>query len=215
MTLTEIKIQNKLKVNADYYLTALSQIAYVTSCIEGDAAEHIHARHYNEAAKSYTSINQLLKHLTDIYEDQNVKMTAHNTYKNLQIRITELFIIFYSNFTQIINVLLYNEHTLINNLKNRLIQYFQNALTLCEAEFKDIILLKVYLQWTDKTQHSLYLQWQNDWKNSSLSTDMIKNSVNSSWTVIITQLTLTAFSAVSVTQLNSLLQMNINITAAE
>ena len=53
----EIKIQNKLKVNADYYSTALLQITYIVSHIKGDAAEHIHVRHYNKAAKSYTFIN--------------------------------------------------------------------------------------------------------------------------------------------------------------
>ena len=99
-----------------------------------------------KAAKLYTFINELLKYLTDIYKDQNVKLTAHNIYKSLWIRTTELFTIFYSNFTQIISVLLYNEHMLMNDLKNRLIWWLQNALTLCEAEFKDIISLKTYLQ---------------------------------------------------------------------
>ena len=41
----ETKIQNKLKVNTDYYSTALSQIIYIASRVEGDAAEYIHARH--------------------------------------------------------------------------------------------------------------------------------------------------------------------------
>ena len=150
-----------------------------------------------------------------IYKDQNVKMTAHNTYKNLWMRITESFTFFYSNFTQITSVLLYDENTLINDLKNRQIWHFQNTLTLCEAEFEDMISLKAYLQWTDKTQHSLYFQWQNDWKDSPLSTDKFKNFTNSLQTVITTQLTLTALSAVSVTQLNSLLWVIINTTAAE
>ena len=65
----ETKIQNKLKVNADYYSMALSQIAYIVSCVEGNAAEHIHARRRDEATKSYTSINKLLEHLTGIYKD--------------------------------------------------------------------------------------------------------------------------------------------------
>ena len=154
----ETKIQNKLKVNTDYYLTALSQIAYIASCVEDDTAEHIYIRRYDEATKLYTSINELLKYLTSIYKDQDVKLTAWNVYKDLWMRITELFMTFYSNFAQIISVLLYNEHTLMNDLKNRLICCLQNSLTLCEAEFKDMISLKAYLQWTDKTQHSLYLQ---------------------------------------------------------
>ena len=72
--------------------------------------------------------------------------------------ITESFATFYLNFTQITSVLLYNEHTLMNDLKDRLIQCLQNALTLCRVEFKNMTSLKAYLQQTDKAQHSLYLQ---------------------------------------------------------
>ena len=79
----ETKIWDKLEVNADYYPTALSQIAYVASCVEGDAAEHIHGRRQDGAAKPYTSVNKLLEHLAGIYEDQDVKLTAQNAYKNL------------------------------------------------------------------------------------------------------------------------------------
>ena len=174
----ETKIQNKLKVNADYYSTALSQIAYIVSHVEGNAAEHIHVRRCDEATKSYASINELLKHLVSIYKDQDIKLTAQNVYKNLWIEITESFMTFYSKFAQIISVLLYNEHTLMNDLKNRLICYLQNSLALCEAEFEDMISLKAYLQWTDKAQHSLYLQQQNDQKEFPFNISRFKNSTN-------------------------------------
>ena len=174
----ETKIQDKLKVNADYYSIALSQIAYVVSHVEGDAAEHIHARRCDEATKLYTSINELLEHLASIYEDQDVKLTAWNAYKNLWMGITESFMTFYSNFAQITSVLLYDEHTLMNDLKDRLICCLQDSLTLCEAEFEDMTSLKAYLQWTDKAQHSLYLQRQNDQKESSSNISKSKDSTN-------------------------------------
>ena len=174
-------------------------------------------KHCDRAVKLYTSVNRLLKHLTDIYEDQNVKLTMCNTYKNLWIKITEFFMTFYLNFTWIISVLLYNEHTLINDLKNRLICCLQNTLTLYETEFKDVISLKTYLQWTDKTQHSLYLQWQNDWKNSlfSISSSKFKNFINMSWMITTLCLSLSVVSAVSVIWLNFFLWVITNITAVE
>ena len=176
----ETKIQNKLKVNTDYYSTALFQIAYIVSRVEGNAAEHIYTRRCNEATKLYTSINELLKHLAGIYEDQDIKLTAQNAYKNLWMRITESFMTFYSNFAQITSVLLYNEHTLMDDLKNRLICRLQDSLALCEAEFEDMTSLKAYLQWTDKAQHSLYLQWQNDQKKSPFNISRFKDSTNTS-----------------------------------
>ena len=142
----------------NYYPTALSQIAYIASCIEGNTTEHIHARHCNGAAKLYTSINELLEHLTGIYEDQDVKLTVCNVYKNLCMGTTESFATFYSNFAQITSVLLYDKHTLMDDLKDRLIQCLQDALTLCEVEFENMTSLKAYLQQTDKAQHLLYLQ---------------------------------------------------------
>ena len=176
----ETKIQDKLKVNTDYYSTALSQIAYIMSCVKGDAAEHIHARRCDEATKPYTSINELLEHLADIYKDQDIKLTAQNAYKNLWMGITESFMTFYSKFAQITSVLLYNEHTLMNDLKDRLIRRLQDSLALCEAEFEDMTSLKAYLQWTDKAQHSLYLQQQNDQKEFPFNISRFKNSTNTS-----------------------------------
>ena len=211
----ETKIQNKLKVNADYYSTALSQIAYIVSHVKGDAAEHIHARRRDGATKSYTSINELLEYLASIYEDQDIKLTAQNTYKNLWMRITESFMTFYSKFAQITSVLLYDEHTLMDDLKNRLIRCLQNSLALCEAEFEDIISLKAYLQWTDKAQHSLYLQRQNNQKESPFNISRFKDSTNTSWSITFTRLTLAAVPAVPVTRLNFFLRIITNTTAAE
>ena len=211
----ETKIQNKLKVNADHYSTALSQIAYIVSCVKGDTAEHIHVRRCDKATKLYTSINKLLKHLVSIYKDQDVKLIAWNVYKNLWMGITESFITFYSNFVWITSVLLYDEHTLMNDLKNRLICHLQNSLALCEAEFEDMTSLKAYLQWTDKAQHSLYLQQQNDQKEFSFNISKFKDSTNTSWIITATCLTLTAVLAVLITWLNFFLRIITNTTAAE
>ena len=193
----------------------LSQIVYIVSYVKGDAAEHIHVRRCDEATKLYTSINELLKHLADIYKDQDIKLTAQNVYKNLWMRITESFMTFYSKFARITSVLLYNEHTLMNDLKNRLVCCLQNSLTLCEAEFEDMTSLKAYLQWTDKAQHSLYLQWQNDQKEFSFNISRFKDSTNTSWSITSTYLTLTAVLTVLITWLNSFLRIIMNTTAAE
>ncbi|SLM34594.1 hypothetical protein LPUS_03431 [Lasallia pustulata] len=142
----ETKIQDKLEVNADYYPTALSQIAYITSRVEGDAAEHVYGRRRDGATKPYTSVNKLLEHLAGIYEDQDVKLTAQNAYKNFRMGTTESFATFYSNFAQITSMLPYDEHTLMDDLKDRLVRQLQDALALCGADFEDMTSLKAYLQ---------------------------------------------------------------------
>ncbi|SLM37240.1 hypothetical protein LPUS_06983 [Lasallia pustulata] len=211
----ETKIWDKLEVNADYYPTALSQIAYVASRVEGDAAEHIHGRRRDGAAKPYTSVNELLEHLAGIYEDQDVKLTARNTYRNLQMGTTESFATFYSNFTWITSMLPYDEYTLMDDLKERLVRQLQDALALCGADFEDMTSLKAYLQPTDKVQHSLYLQRQNNRKESSPAISKSKDSANLSRTTTATRPTLAAVPAVPVTQSNSSPRTTTNTTAAE
>ena len=58
--------------------------------------------------------------------------------------------------------------------------------------------LKVYLQQTDKAQHSLYLQRQNDRKESSPATSKSKDLANLSQTITVTHPTLAAVPAVMV-----------------
>ena len=102
----------------------------------------------------YTSMNKLLEHLASIYKDQDVKLTARNVYKNLRMGTTKLFTTFYSNFAWITSVLLYDEHTLIDDLKDRLVCHLQDALALCGAEFKDMALSKhIYNQ---QTRHNIH-----------------------------------------------------------
>ena len=112
---------------------------------------------------------------------------------------TESFATFYSNFARITSMLLYDEHTLMDDLKDRLVQRLQDALALCGADFKDMTSLKAYLQRTDKAQHSLYLQRQNNRKESSPATSKSKDSANLSQTTTATRPTLAAVPAVPVT----------------
>ena len=109
----------------------------------------------------------------------------------------------------------YDEHTLMDDLKDRLVQRLQDALALCGADFKDMTSLKAYLQQTDKAQHSLYLQRQNNRKESSPATSKSKDSANLSQTTTATRPTLAAVPAVPVTQSNSSPRITTNTTAAE
>ena len=59
---------------------------------------------------------------------------------------TESFMTFYSNFARITSVLPYDEHTLMDDLKDRLVCRLQDSLALCGAEFEDMTSLKAYLQ---------------------------------------------------------------------
>ncbi len=67
-----IKIADKLNVNANHYSTEKIRIVYVIFRLEDDADQQIYAKHHIDAFSFYQSLSELLKHLKEIYEDQNL-----------------------------------------------------------------------------------------------------------------------------------------------
>ncbi len=67
-----IKIADKLDVNTNHYSTEKIRIAYVIFRLEDDADQQTYAKHRVDALSLYQSLSELLKHLKEIYEDQNL-----------------------------------------------------------------------------------------------------------------------------------------------
>ncbi len=67
-----IKIVDKLNVNANHYSTEKIYIVYVIFRLENDADQQIYAKHRVDAFSFYQSLSELLKHLKEIYKDQNL-----------------------------------------------------------------------------------------------------------------------------------------------
>ncbi len=140
-----IKINNKLQTNIDYFVDETICIVYVISRLEDDAAEHIFAWHHHDALHSYILIYKLLKHLEEIYEDQNKNQKCHREYNTLR-QADKLFNIFYFNFMKLFSYLNYDDCTLMNNLQNKINNHLQNALSVCLEDFASLHHLKIFLQ---------------------------------------------------------------------
>ncbi len=67
-----IKIADKLNVNVNHYSTKKICIVYVIFRLEDNANQQIYAKHHVDAFSFYQSLSELLKHLKEIYEDQNL-----------------------------------------------------------------------------------------------------------------------------------------------
>lgn len=164
------KIRDILDVNAGHYPTAISQIAFVAGRLDGDAAEHVQSRRREGCPRPYRDVNEVLDHLHGIYANKNLLLTARNEYKSLKMGITESFDEFYSRFSRVTSSLPYDETTLMDDLKDRIVRRLQDALVYYGKEFPNLESLKAYLEHIDTTQHSLYLQRQHDKKDSALIT---------------------------------------------
>ncbi len=140
-----IKIADKLDVNANHYSTEKICIVYVIFKLEDDADQQIYAKHHVDAFSFYQSLSELLKHLKEIYEDQNLIQKCHHEYVALK-QLNKSFSSFYLEFTRIFSFLNYNDIILMNDIQNKINNRLQNALSVCLIEFSSLDKLKIFLQ---------------------------------------------------------------------
>jgi hypothetical protein len=97
------RIRNKLRVNSDHYPTDSIQLAYIEGRVEGEAARHISPRLAPDSADPYRTIQDLLDHLSEIYEDPNRTFEAKNEFKKLFMSKNQTFHEFHTKFLQLSN----------------------------------------------------------------------------------------------------------------
>ncbi len=140
-----IKIADKLDVNVNHYSTEKIRIVYVIFRLEDDADQQIYAKRRVDAFSFYQSLSELLKHLKEIYEDQNLIRKCRCKYVALK-QLNKFFSSFYSEFTRIFSFLNYDDVTLMNDIQNKINNRLQNALSVCLIEFSSLDKLKIFLQ---------------------------------------------------------------------
>jgi len=123
--------------------------------LEDDADQQIYAKRCVDAFSFYQSLSELLKHLKEIYEDQNLIRKCHHEYVALK-QLNKLFSSFYSEFTRIFSFLNYDDVILMNDIQNKINNRLQNALSVCLIEFSSLDKLKIFLQDVNNKQRVNY-----------------------------------------------------------
>ncbi len=157
-----IKITDKLDVNVNHYSTEKIRIVYVIFRLEDDADQQIYAKHHVNAFSLYQSLSELLKHLKEIYEDQNLIRKCRCKYVALK-QLNKSFSSFYSKFTRIFSFLNYDNITLMNNIQNKINNHLQNVLSVCLIEFSSLDKLKIFLQDMNNKQRVNYQLRDEQW----------------------------------------------------
>ncbi len=163
-----IKIADKLDVNANHYSTEKICIVYVIFRLKDDADQQIYAKHRVDAFSFYQSLSELLKHLKEIYEDQNLTWKCRCKYVALK-QLNKLFSSFYSEFTRIFSFLNYDDVILMNNIQNKINNHLQNALSVCLIEFSLLDKLKIFLQDVNNKQQVNYQLRDEQWTVKSIA----------------------------------------------
>ncbi len=157
-----IKIADKFNVNANHYSTKKIHIVYVIFRLKDDADQQIYAKHHVDAFSFYQSLSELLKHLKEIYEDQNLIQKCCREYIILK-QLNKLFSFFYSEFTKIFSFLNYDDIILMNNIQNKINNHLQNALSVCLIEFSLLDKLKIFLEDVNNKQQVNYQLHDEQW----------------------------------------------------
>jgi len=123
--------------------------------LEDDADQQIYAKRCVDALSLYQSLSELLKHLKEIYEDQNLTRKCCHEYVALK-QLNKFFSSFYSEFTRIFSFLNYDDVTLMNDIQNKINNRLQNALSVCLIEFNSLDKLKIFLQDVNNKQRVNY-----------------------------------------------------------
>ncbi len=150
-----IKIADKFDVNANHYSTEKIRIVYVIFRLEDNADQQIYAKRRVDTLSLYQSLSELLKHLKEIYEDQNLIWKCRREYVALK-QLNKLFSSFYSEFTKIFSFLNYDKITLMNDIQNKINNHLQNALSVCLIKFSSLNKLKIFLQDVNNKQRVNY-----------------------------------------------------------
>ncbi len=148
-------MNDKLQTNVDHFDNENICIVYVISRLEDNAAEHIFARCWHDALHSYISIDELFKHLKEIYDDQNKNWKCRRKYNALR-QAEKSFNVFYFNFMKLFSYLKYDDCTLMNDLQNKINNRLQNALLICSKDFITLHCLKSFLQSMNNKQRVNY-----------------------------------------------------------
>ncbi len=123
--------------------------------LEDDTAEHIFAWRWHDALHSYISINELFKHLKEIYDELNKNQKCRRKYNALR-QADKSFNIFYFNFMKLFSYLEYDDCTLMNDLQNKINNRLQNALSVCSKNFTSLTRLRIFLQDVNSKQRVKY-----------------------------------------------------------
>jgi len=162
----------------NHYSTEKIRIVYVIFRLEGNADQQIYAKHRVDAFSLYQSLSKLLKHLKEIYKDQNLTWKCRRKYVSLK-QLNKLFSSFYSEFTRIFSFLNYDDVTLMNNIQNKINNRLQNTLSVCLIEFSLLDKLKIFLQDVNNKQQVNYQLRDEQWTVKSIATSK-KRFVSSS-----------------------------------
>jgi hypothetical protein len=118
----------------------VQQNTYVRIKIEDDAIKHLISRFFKNSIKLFIISKKIFENLYQIFNDSNRCINALKVYRRLkQIELFKDFNTFWVEFQRLISDFeLYNQKTLLKDLKNKMFYELQKALTIKSYKTTDL-----------------------------------------------------------------------------
>ncbi len=120
------KIRDKLEINVNHFDNDKAILVYIHSWISEDAVKVILVRHQRDSLNFYSTINDLLDKLTQLYDDSDKETNFRRKYANLSQEKSK-FSDFYSMFQRLFFYLEYHEKQLIVDLRDKIVYRLRAA----------------------------------------------------------------------------------------
>ena len=153
-----LRIQDKLTVNDDHFPTESAKAIFVISRTGSDAADHLTAYRAGGHADYFKTPQSVLDVLQDIYADPDRERNARRNYMRLKQGKEQPFNVFYSEFRKQVSYLGYDEKTLVDDLREKVVLRLKEALSNTTTRFNTIAELKDHLQTVDNQQRSIEVE---------------------------------------------------------
>jgi len=114
------KIRDKLEINVDHFNNDKAILVYIHSWISEDTVKVILVRLQRGSLNSYSTINDLLDELAQLYDDSDKETNFQREYANLSQEKSK-FSDFYSMFQRLFFYLKYHEKQLIVDLQDKIV----------------------------------------------------------------------------------------------
>ncbi len=114
------KIRDKLEINVDHFNNDKAILVYIHSWISEDTVKVILVRRQRGSLNSYSTINDLLDELAQLYDDSDKETNFQREYANLSQEKSK-FSDFYSMFQRLFFYLKYHEKQLIVDLQDKIV----------------------------------------------------------------------------------------------
>ena len=140
-----MKIIDKLFVNDDHYDTFFHKIVTIIDWMKKTIVIHIIV-YWRTDVNYFQIFDQVLQVFRDVYKKKNFKNNSWRIYIALKQKRDDFFVVFFSKFRKLNNILQYLKIMFIDDFKNKILLRLRKALIIRQIWYISLFDMKAYLQ---------------------------------------------------------------------